>query len=54
MKKLNNLLLLFFLILSACSCNCRYNEYLPENNPLLIPPELQVEKVDNSVNKLGK
>ncbi len=25
----------------SCSCKCRYNEYLPENNPLIIPDDLK-------------
>ena len=29
-------------ILSSCSsCKCRYNEYIPENNPLVIPEDLK-------------
>ena len=27
--------------LSACGCRCRYNEYIPENNPLAVPAELR-------------
>jgi hypothetical protein len=29
------------LFLSACGCDCRYNEYIPENNPLVVPPDLR-------------
>ena len=29
------------LFVTGCGCHCRYNEYLPENNPLLIPEELK-------------
>ncbi|MGN0929472.1 MAG: hypothetical protein ACI4N3_02425 [Alphaproteobacteria bacterium] len=29
------------LSLANCTCNCKYNEYLPENNPLVIPEDLK-------------
>jgi hypothetical protein len=32
--------ILLVLAVSGCACNCRYNEYLPENNPLVIPDDL--------------
>ena len=35
-------------IVAGC-CNCRYNDYLPENNVLSIPEELR--PVDNAGNK---
>ncbi len=43
MKKL--LILCFVsLIISGCACKCKYNEYLPENNPLIIPEDLKPNK----------
>ena len=33
--------LVMVLLVSGCGCHCRYNEYLPENNPLVIPDELK-------------
>ena len=33
--------ILCVLFVSGCGCHCRYNEYLPENNPLAIPEELR-------------
>ena len=44
---MNKCLVIGFLcvLLSGCGCKCRYNEYLPENNPLVIPEDLKpVEK----------
>lgn len=38
------ILCILSLCLSNCSCNCRYNEYLPENNPLVIPEDLKSAK----------
>lgn len=35
------LILVTVLFVSGCGCYCRYNEYLPENNPLAIPDELK-------------
>ena len=35
---------LLSLFLSSCGCNCKYNEYLPENNPLTIPEDLKPSK----------
>ena len=29
------------LFVANCSCKCRYDEYLPENNPLVIPDDLK-------------
>lgn len=40
MKKIFMFLCVGF-ILSSCGCNCRYNEYIPENNPLVIPEDLK-------------
>ncbi len=40
-----HLLILFTcFIISGCGCKCRYNEYLPENNPLVIPEDLKPEQ----------
>ncbi len=39
MKKIFAMLVL--VCLSSCGCNCRYNEYIPENNPLVIPEDLK-------------
>ena len=38
------MMLFVCLALSACGCRCRYNEYLPENNPLVIPDDLKPEQ----------
>ncbi len=29
------------LMVSGCGCKCKYNDYLPENNPLVIPEDLK-------------
>ena len=31
-------------LISGCGCNCKYNEYLPENNPLVIPEDLKIQE----------
>jgi hypothetical protein len=28
-------------MVSGCGCKCKYNDYLPENNPLVIPEDLK-------------
>lgn len=32
------------IFISNCGCNCKYNEYLPENNPLIIPEDLKPQE----------
>ncbi len=41
--KMKKILFLFLLSMTiyGCTCKCKYNEYLPENNPLIIPQDLQ-------------
>jgi hypothetical protein len=34
-------MVLSLLALASCGCKCRYNEYVPENNPLAIPEDLR-------------
>ena len=55
MKKLFSLFCLSFTLL-GCSCKCRYNEYLPENNPLIIPeslkPHLKQTELETKDNKV--
>ena len=36
--------LFMVLMVSGCACKCKYNEYLPENNPLTIPEDLKPEQ----------
>lgn len=40
MKKIY-MISLISLIMTSCTCKCKYNDYLPENNPLVIPEDLR-------------
>ena len=37
-------IVLLCLLVSSCACRCKYNEYIPENNPLIIPDDLKSER----------